>query len=215
LFAVFLLSGIASAQNVGDIVHRLPILSWSSSDSKPTPVQLNDDEKRSVQQLNRVFHAVEHRAHKQPGYAALIIGEALTHGIGVPENVPAALRWLWLSLAAQQGVSEADYQIGRIYEVGNGVAPNLAMAVRYYRKAADHLNTSAQLRLGAIFQQGLGVAADMKEAQHWYEEAANRGNAKAAELLGDLLQRPVATMRRPCAGTVPHPVSGTRPLKSS
>ena len=43
----------------------------------------------------------------------------------------------WFRKAADQGVAEAQYNLGIMYKDGNGVAQSDAKAAEWYRKAAD------------------------------------------------------------------------------
>lgn len=40
-------------------------------------------------------------------------------------------------IAAEQGVAQAQYNLGVCYDIGNGVAKDYAEAVKWYRKAAE------------------------------------------------------------------------------
>ena len=57
-----------------------------------------------------------------------------------------ALR-LWQPLA-DQGNASAQYNLGLMYDKGEGVAENDAEAVKWYRKAADQGRATAQSNLG-------------------------------------------------------------------
>ena len=45
---------------------------------------------------------------------------------------------------AEQGVAEAQFNLGTIYDSGQGVRQDYAEAARWYRKAAEQGNTEAQ-----------------------------------------------------------------------
>ena len=61
---------------------------------------------------------------------------------------------MWLRKAADQGYAPAQYYLGRAYSSGDGVAEDLAEAVRWYRKAADQGDAAAQCSLGVIYELG-------------------------------------------------------------
>ena len=52
-------------------------------------------------------------------------------------------------MAADQGNAEAQYNLGVLYNLGQGVPQNHAEAARWYRMAADQGNARAQNNLGA------------------------------------------------------------------
>ena len=50
----------------------------------------------------------------------------------------------WYRLAAEQGVAEAQFNLGVCYYFGEGVAKNKATAIRWWKKAAAQGNSDAQ-----------------------------------------------------------------------
>ena len=60
----------------------------------------------------------------------------------------AALRRLLL--LAQQGDADAQFELGRSYTIGRGVAEDDQEAVYWYRKAAEQGHADAQFWLGAM-----------------------------------------------------------------
>ena len=95
---------------------------------------------------------------------------------------------------AEKGLPEAQFNLGLMYDNGQGVSQDYAEAVKWYRKAAEQGNAKAQYNLGAMYNNGQGVPQDYAEAVTWYRKAAEQGNAKAQYNLGiDVRQRP----RRP------------------
>ena len=63
---------------------------------------------------------------------------------------------LWRPLA-DQGNASAQYNLGFMYDNGQGVPQDYAAAVGWYRKAADQGDASAQYNLGFMYGNGLGV----------------------------------------------------------
>ncbi len=87
-------------------------------------------------------------------------------------------------LAAAQGDADAQYNLGAMFEKGQGVAKDDAEAVRLYRIAAAQGHARAQCKLGFMFAKGRGVAKDDTEAVRLYRLAAAQGNAGAQFNLG-------------------------------
>ena len=56
--------------------------------------------------------------------------------------------------------------------------------MKWYRKAADKGNASAQYFLGKAYAGGDGLVKDSAEAVKWYRKAADRGFALAQCALG-------------------------------
>jgi hypothetical protein len=88
-----------------------------------------------------------------------------------------ALR-LWRSLA-DHGEVDAQYNLGVMYDKGQGVTRDYAVAVSWFRKAADQGFAPAQLSLGVMYENGLGVPQDFTTAARWYRRAADQGDTAA------------------------------------
>jgi TPR repeat protein len=70
-----------------------------------------------------------------------------------------------------------------MYEYGQGVAQDDALAAAWYRKAADQGNAKAQHNLGVLYNFGRGVAQDDAQAVAWFRKAADQGLADAQDAL--------------------------------
>jgi uncharacterized protein len=86
----------------------------------------------------------------------------------------------WKPLA-QQGDASAQYNLGFMYDNGQGVPQDYREAVKWYRLAAEQVNSSAQTNLGWMYENGRGVPQDNILAHMWYSLGAVNGN----ELGGD------------------------------
>jgi TPR repeat protein len=71
-----------------------------------------------------------------------------------------------------------------MYDNGEGVKQDYAEAVKWYRKAAEQGEASAQFYLGLMYAKGQGVKQDYAEAVKWYRKAAEQGEAIAQFNLG-------------------------------
>jgi hypothetical protein len=81
-----------------------------------------------------------------------------------------------LRVRAEAGIAEAQVNLGRRYETGDGVSQDAAEAVRWYWLAADQGLVTAQYRLGNMYANGEGVPQDDAEAVRWYRLAADQGH---------------------------------------
>jgi uncharacterized protein len=77
---------------------------------------------------------------------------------------------VWLP-TAETGDTEAQVNVGEIFERGAGGEPNYSAAILWYQKAADKGNSRAQFNLGTLYEQGLGVPKDKIAALNWYRKA--------------------------------------------
>ncbi|HZM01622.1 MAG TPA: trypsin-like peptidase domain-containing protein [Candidatus Saccharimonadales bacterium] len=80
---------------------------------------------------------------------------------------------------ADAGNAAAQTALGDAYSKGEGVATNLAEAVKWYRKASERGDAAGQYDLGSCYYRGQGVAQDYAEAVRWYRKAAEQGNSDA------------------------------------
>lgn len=89
----------------------------------------------------------------------------------------------WRPLA-EQGSAEAQFNLGIIYDKGEGVLKDIEEAVRWYRLAAKQGHANAQTILGLMYYEGDAISEDLQEAKHWTRLAARQGHAIAQGWLG-------------------------------
>jgi TPR repeat protein len=97
-------------------------------------------------------------------------------------NYSTALRLL--RPLAEQGDADAQYNLGVMYNNGDGVPQNYSEAIKWHRKAADQGNGNSQFNLGFMYDRGRGIPPNYAEAVKWYRLAANQGVAIAQYKLG-------------------------------
>jgi len=88
--------------------------------------------------------------------------------------------------AADQGLAEAQFTLGRFFEDGRGVPQNFVEAVRWCKKAAEQGHAEAQCFLGVRFKNGEGVEQSDVKSVHWYKKAAEQGHMEAQYYLGSM-----------------------------
>ena len=76
------------------------------------------------------------------------------------------------------------YSLGLMYDTGQGVPQDYALAVQWYRKAADQGYAVAQYNLGLVYAYSSGAPQDYALAAQWYRKAADQGHANAQSNLG-------------------------------
>ena len=106
---------------------------------------------------------------------------------GVPLNINSRKpeeKFSALLEAAQKGYDIAQYEVGVIYENGEGVFEDYVEAAKWFLKAADQGNVEAQLKLGFYYDFGIGVLQDFKKAVSFYYMAAEQDNCTAQFNLG-------------------------------
>ncbi len=84
---------------------------------------------------------------------------------------------------AEGGDAVAQFNLARLYVLGEGMQVNRAEFVRWCRTAADQGLPEAQYTMGCCYLRGLGVEASPEEGRRLLEAAAAAGYAPAAEEL--------------------------------
>ena len=79
------------------------------------------------------------------------------------------------AIAAEQGDSLGQNNLGYMYGSGKGVSQNDREAAKWYGKAADQGQAEAQHNLGYMYYSGKGVPQDDREAAKWYKKQRTRG----------------------------------------
>ena len=86
--------------------------------------------------------------------------------------------------AAESGDADAQFDLGLMYNNGQGVPKDYAEAVKWFRLAADQGFAKGQNGLGLMYNIGQGVPKDYAEAVKWYRLAAEQGYVSAQFNLG-------------------------------
>ena len=69
---------------------------------------------------------------------------------------------------ANQGDTDAAYNLALIHHHADGVPLDLATAMRWYRVAAERGDKVSQIQVGLMYQLGQGVEANAEEAHRWF-----------------------------------------------
>lgn len=96
-------------------------------------------------------------------------------------------RWKELRRLAISGDTVAEFEVGLLYDGGEVdpegdtlVKSNARQAVFWYRRAANHGNSSAQNSLGVCLSMGRGIRKNEQEALFWLKKAFRHGDPCAA-----------------------------------
>ena len=83
---------------------------------------------------------------------------------------------------AEQGYANAQFNLGSMYNNGQGVLQDDKEAVKWYTKAAEQGDAKAQYNLGMMYFTGEGVLQDNVYAHMWGNIASSNGNKNGAAL---------------------------------
>ena len=97
--------------------------------------------------LNKILKTSEHRSISLIVLLLIfsflfLLGYLYENGKGVPQDYKEALKWF--RLAAEQGVTEAQFGLGLMYAHGRGVPQDVKEALKWYRLAAEKGNAAAR-----------------------------------------------------------------------
>ena len=92
----------------------------------------------------------------------------------------------WCQRAADGELAWAQYNLGLMYQKGEGVARSETEAAHWFGLAASQGFADAQQRLGDLYYLGQGIPRNYSQAAHWYRRAAEQGSARAQFQLGHL-----------------------------
>ena len=88
-----------------------------------------------------------------------------------------------LRLWGQSADARAQFSVGQMYYIGQGVLRDNAQADAWYQKAADQGFAYAQFNLGAAYEDGrLGVPQDYVLAHMWFHLASSPATNADADL---------------------------------
>ena len=152
--------------------------------------------------------------------ALTLASAAVVHAERFEPFEPAYVRtdyssaYVTVKTLADEGSASAQFELGRMFENGNGVGKNSQLAVFWYGKAAEQGHAEAQTSLavlyarglgvprndsyavaqydlGYMYARGLGVPRDDRQAIDWYRKAAGQGVVKAQYNLGEIYSKGV------------------------
>jgi TPR repeat protein len=91
---------------------------------------------------------------------------------------------LQLTVLAMQGHSSAQFNLGSIYDFGDGTPQDPIQALGWYTKAAEQGDGDAEFSLGRMYRYGRGIPKDFSKALVWFTKSAEHGNANGQGALG-------------------------------
>jgi hypothetical protein len=92
----------------------------------------------------------------------------------------------WYSRSAEQGFAEAQFNLGRMYVLGQGVDQNKSQGVDWQVKAAEQGLAEAQFEIGMQYLSGAVLEQDLESALDMFNKAANQRHVPALKQLGTM-----------------------------
>ncbi len=88
-----------------------------------------------------------------------------------------------IRLQAENGVASAQYNLGRMYELGIKLPIDKKRAMEWYEKAAEQGFAAAEYRLGISLLYGADEVHDEPEGKKWLASAASHGQPAAKNMM--------------------------------
>jgi TPR repeat protein len=143
-----------------------------------TPVYILPISARLILGMNRTFKAAVTGLMLTVCFAGPLAAGPFEDAVAARDKIDFATALSLLRPLAEQGSANAQFNLGFMYENGQGVPQDDAAAMSWYRKAAEQGFAMAQLGLGVMYVDGRGgVPQDYDTAVSWYRKAAEQGNA--------------------------------------
>ena len=89
----------------------------------------------------------------------------------------------WYECACESGNQYAQYRLGKMCLLGDGVPKDIERAVQLLSGSANQGNHYAQYVLGKLYLQGKEAGKDQEAAEYWLTQSAVQGNSYAQFLL--------------------------------
>jgi TPR repeat protein len=86
--------------------------------------------------------------------------------------------------AAEAGNPTATYEMGYMFENGDGLAQDSAQSAQWYMKAAAMGDASGEAAVGQLYENGSQVDENWDTAAQWYMKSAQQGNRMGEFRLG-------------------------------
>jgi len=114
----------------------------------------------------------------------LASADPLEDGVAAYRQGDFAAAMRLLRPLADAGDAKAEFHLGRMYALGQGVGQDPKQAVAWYRKAAERGDAEAEFVLGVMSLDRSGAPQDASQAVAWLRKAAEKGVFNAQFRLG-------------------------------
>jgi TPR repeat protein len=116
--------------------------------------------------------------------AQFYLAQMYMDGEGVDENKETGFSWL--QKAADQGLRDAQYELGRRLIRGDDIAPDETKGADLVLQAAELRFAKAQILIADCYWKGRGVAKNQIEAYVWASQAKEIAKGPDAKRAADL-----------------------------
>lgn len=142
--------------------------------------------------MRKIYQKVRFSLHPRALLASFVLLFSAQLFADYEDGVNAAFKgdfktaFFEFSVAAEEGLDLAQYNLGILYFTGKGVEQDAVEAFRWTQAAAQQGHTAAQFNLGSLYYSGDGTSVDKDKAVEMFGLAAKAGHATAALLLANM-----------------------------
>ncbi len=111
--------------------------------------------------------------------APFTVNAGLNEGLAAYDRAEYATALKELTRLAEGGNAKAQYRLGKIFNLGQGLPPDKKAAAKWFHMAAQQGLAEAQGALGYLCLVGEGVSQNSDLALEWTRKAAEQGDATA------------------------------------
>uniref|UniRef100_A0A914QQP9 Uncharacterized protein n=1 Tax=Panagrolaimus davidi TaxID=227884 RepID=A0A914QQP9_9BILA len=152
---------------------------------------------------NEFDDVLKKKAEEDPITGYNLQGDLYRDGIGREKDLAKAFEFY--TMTAEKGSEVGMYNLGKMYNCGEGVKRDYEKSLYWFLKAANSKASSelgkgiveSQHAIGLKYFVGEGVEKDYQKAAEWYEKAAKNGCDRAATNLGNLYRDGLGVQRSP------------------
>ena len=143
--------------------------------------QNSPDYESELNLTSKEINKIRESAERGEIESQLLLGVGYLKGdFGIPKSLAEAAKWI--TKAAAQGDSDAQYLLSGLYRDGDGVLQDYIEASKWLKKSAEQGKSSAQFSLGLAYYEGRGVEENIVLAHMWVNLAATQGHELAGKV---------------------------------
>ena len=138
----------------------------------------------TVQNFDEGFKWIKIASDTGIVFATFWLGYYYFEGVGgATKSYPDAFRCF--HKGAEYSMPEAEYMLGKCYQLGYGVDERPDLAVEHFMKATKMECSIAEFELGMCYLNGNGTTKNLNEALHCLRQAIEHGCMEAKDFLDD------------------------------
>ncbi len=137
-----------------------------------------------VSRKSKVANSYYNKSSEQENKSTAPKYSTLTDDQG--NNIGTLIRFNDLKKSAEEGNSNSQCFLGKMYLNGRGVQQDYKEALKWFKKSAEQGNREGQSALGSLFLGGIGTEVNYREAFKWFSKSAEQNYPNAQYALGGM-----------------------------